>query len=154
MKEILLTQDLITIVDDWNYDWLNQWKWKALKGKKTYYAARSVRSSSSTILMHREIMKAQSSELVDHKNGDGLINAEDNLRICTRSVNAQNILPRESYQGVRYIKRCRKWRAVIGFNYDTIHLGMFETAEAAALAYNKRAIILYGKDAKINIINL
>ena len=35
MKIIQLTKGQVTRVDDWNYQWLNQWNWQAKKVKKT-----------------------------------------------------------------------------------------------------------------------
>ena len=41
MKEIELTQGQITLIDDEDFKYLNQWNWWAAKRKNTYYAARS-----------------------------------------------------------------------------------------------------------------
>ena len=40
MKKILLTQNQVALVDDQDYDWLNQWKWCAIQGRYTFYAMR------------------------------------------------------------------------------------------------------------------
>jgi len=45
-----------------------------------------------------------------------------------------------------------RYRAVISVNRKSIHIGMFDTAEEAALAYNKKSKELYGDDGKINVI--
>jgi hypothetical protein len=37
MKKIRLTQGKITLVDDKDFDYLNQWKWYAQKSHNTYY---------------------------------------------------------------------------------------------------------------------
>ncbi len=45
-----------------------------------------------------------------------------------------------------------RFRAVISVNRKSVHIGMFDTAEEAALAYNKKSKELYGEDGKQNII--
>ena len=61
MKEITLTQGQIAIVDDEDFEFLNQFKWYAHKSNKTFYAGRNItmqsQSKRKTIFMHREIMK-------------------------------------------------------------------------------------------------
>jgi hypothetical protein len=46
----------------------------------------------------------------------------------------------------------RRYRAVISHNGAPIHIGMYDTAEEAAAAYNKLSTQLYGKDAKLNTL--
>jgi hypothetical protein len=92
MKLISLTQGKFAQVDDWNYDWLMQWKWYANKNRDTYYAVRKckINGKESAILMHREIMGTPIELVVDHINHDGLNNMEYNLRNCTESQNQRN----------------------------------------------------------------
>jgi hypothetical protein len=42
---------------------------------------------------------------------------------------------------------------VISINRKSVHLGMFATAEEAALAYNAKSLELYGHDGKLNEMN-
>lgn len=46
MKEIKLTQGKITLVDDKDFKYLNQWKWCAHKGGRTYYVVRNGRDET------------------------------------------------------------------------------------------------------------
>lgn len=39
-----------------------------------------------------------------------------------------------------------------GYNYSSLFLGYFDSEEEAALAYNIKAVELYGEFAKLNII--
>ena len=42
MKEIPLTQGKVALVDNSNYDWLNQWKWCAHWERGRWYAVRAM----------------------------------------------------------------------------------------------------------------
>jgi group I intron endonuclease len=55
------------------------------------------------------------------------------------------------YKGVTFNKRSGKWTAVI-YNNGKIHLGTFDSATDAAIAYNKKSIELFGENAFLNII--
>lgn len=54
------------------------------------------------------------------------------------------------YRGVYY--RRNKPHSTIQFGNKTYYLGKFNTEEEAAIAYNKKAIELFGNNAKLNII--
>jgi len=56
------------------------------------------------------------------------------------------------YIGVYLRKDSNKWRAYIRYNGERINIGTFDTEINAALAYNNKAIELYGDKAKLNII--
>lgn len=92
MKKIPLTQGHFAIVDDADYEWLNQWKWRAKKAAYLSYAARSVRvnGKTETVYMHRLIMDCPKGKEVDHANRVTFDNRRDNLRICERSENQKN----------------------------------------------------------------
>jgi len=69
-KEIQLTQGKVAIVDDEDFEYLNQWKWYA----NNNYAIRSFTVSKSKVLrisMHREIMKPQKGFVIDHLDATG-----------------------------------------------------------------------------------
>lgn len=52
------------------------------------------------------------------------------------------------------IKGKEKWGACIGYHNKNHHLGYYQIEEEAALAYDKKAIELYGEDAKVNFSNM
>jgi group I intron endonuclease len=56
------------------------------------------------------------------------------------------------YMGVTRVKN--RWISSIVKNKKEIYLGSFFTEIQAALAYNKKAIELYGEDARINILSI
>lgn len=91
-------------------------------------------------------------KLVSAKDGNKLNCVLDNLVWRTRAVASRQrkTTSDTGYTGV--YKEHGKYRALISFKGSTIHLGMFPTAEEAALAYNKKSFELFGEEGKINII--
>ena len=61
-------------------------------------------------------------------------------------------VPRKSmYTGVHYDKRGKKkWKAIINYQKKVYSLGYHDTEEEAARAYDKKALELYGKSARLN----
>ena len=91
---------------------------------------------------------------VDHKNRDRLDNRWANLREANQSQNGANIgLLRSNtsgFKGVSFHKRARKWHAYIKSGRRRIHLGLHETAEDAAAAYDAAAKRIFGDFALTN----
>lgn len=94
--------------------------------------------------------------VIDHKDGNRANNAIDNLRDCTRSQNLQNMKRQKNNKcgkkGVsqRPHAKTKTWRATIRHNGKLIHLGNFETKEAAHDAYVQAAKRLFGEYAREN----
>lgn len=159
MKEILLTKGQVALVDDADYDWLNQWKWNAQSNKHTFYANRTVcvKGIKKGISMHRLIMGLTDRIFeVDHRDRNGLNNQRANLRVCTHKQNAVNRggfkNQTSKHKGVYFHKRDGNWRGGIKNNGITIHLGMFDNETDAAIAYNNKSIELNGEFAKLNAV--
>lgn len=159
MKEIILSKtgtknhNLIAVVDDWNYEWLNKYNWYAKRDKTTYYAARrdipNAKGKRTVIYMHNEIMKTPKYLKCDHINHNGLDNQEHNLRNGTQSQNCANrTRDITRYKGVYIVNN--KIRAQIKVKGHTLFLGNFKTKEFAAKAYDKAAIIHFGEFATLN----
>jgi hypothetical protein len=116
---------------------------------------------TETIYLHKliaekflEKAKTSTKNLVGTKNGNKLDCRLDNIVYRSRSVASRK---RKSSSKVGYTgvyKENNRYRAVISINRKSVHLGMFDTAEEAALAYNKKSRELYGEDGKINVIKL
>jgi hypothetical protein len=152
MKKIELTQGQFALVDDEDFEYLNQWKWYVAKGKYTNYAQRMDRSSGKrkTVRMSRVILKTKTGFVSDHKDGNGLNNQKSNLRNCTRHENAMNkrIANRGKtsiYRGVSWYSRYKKWKACILSGKDRKHIGYFDNEIEAAKAYDKKAISCFGE---------
>lgn len=103
--------------------------------------------------LHRILMPGYAQ--VDHINGNRLDNRLVNLRGCDNQENNCNKGPnsknRSGYKGVHKLPSGR-WCAQITANYKCRSLGVFDTPEAAALAYNKAARELHGDFAYQNEI--
>lgn len=88
---------------------------------------------------------------LDHINFDRSDNRIENLREANRGQNTQRT-SRESFGKSKYlgvkVDSCGFFIAAAGKNY----LGYFRDEVSAALAYNKAAVEMYGKFAKVNKI--
>jgi len=160
MKLIPLSQGKTTMVDDEDYEYLNQWKWNvtAKTPGGCFYAVRksSIKlGKRKPIRMHREIIGVPPPGMfVDHIDGNGLNNQRNNLRFATPSQNQWN---RKSFGGASQFKgvsihHTGKWVARMVKNKKTVYIGFFTTETAAAMAYNAAAIIHHGPFAKLNNI--
>ena len=144
MKEIKLTQNKVALVDDEDFEYLNQWKWHAEKGKCTFYAKRTVpigKGKYTTLRMH-EIIAGKGIKHIstaDHIDGDGLNNQKNNLRIVTHRQNMQNkhLAKTSRFPGVCFDKNRNKWTSQINKGNNHQNLGRFSTEDEAFEVYRK-----------------
>ena len=127
-----------------------------VKNVKWYYHGGYV-ASKKVGLLHRFLTKAPPGMCVDHINGDTLDNRLCNLRVCSHQGNMRNSRKQKNntsgYVGVvRYFFNNSKFVAQITLDDRKIHLGIFDTAEEAARAYNTAAKKYFGEFARLNII--
>jgi hypothetical protein len=123
--------------------------WKKADGKyktETIYLHKLI---AERFLAHE---KTTTSNLVGTKNGNKLDCRLANIQYRSRSVASRKrkTSSKAGYTGV--YQENNRFRAVISINRKSVHIGMFDTAEEAALAYNKKSKELYGEEGKINII--
>ena len=155
--EIPLTQGEYAIVDDDDYDYLMQWKWSVLSpgtGKNKLYAARALRKGEPGYVpkwkmrMHHAVVGEVT--LVDHKNGDGLDNRRSNLRVATIAQNNYNLPARGfvPFKGVRVYGD--QFTAHIVAEGTALRLGIFDTEEEAAHAYDAAARVHHAEFAYLN----
>lgn len=114
---------------------------------------------TETIYLHKLIAekflahkRRNGKNLVGAVNGNKLDCRLENIVYRSRSVASRK---RKSSSKVGYTgvyKENNRYRAVISVDRKSVHIGMFTTAEEAALAYNKKSRELYGENGKINVI--
>jgi hypothetical protein len=160
-KEIQLTQGKVALVDDKDFEFLNQFKWFASSnGDGDWYVCRRGRNNGKriTIRMHNMILPSHKGFLPDHKNRDGLDNQRENLRLATPSQNQHNkqkrVLSSSCFKGVSWCKRDKAWGAKIVLHKKCISLGNFKSEIQAALAYDEGAKKYHGEFASPNFIEV
>lgn len=158
MAQITLSTGDVVLVDDDDVRLLSGYRWylHAPKAANVRYAAANIKDDSGkrrTVGMHRLLMEPGKGFEVDHINGNGLDNRRSNLRIVTRRQNLQNqrkaCATASRYRGV-YRNRGR-WCARITLDYKAFYLGSFASEEAAAAAYDSKAVELFGEYARLNL---
>jgi hypothetical protein len=161
MKKIPLTRGKYALVDDDDFEWLSQWKWRCTFHGYAYRSPRvkGDRLKRLSIFMHREINKTPAGKQTDHIDGNRLNNIKSNLRSCSSAENGRNRkvnrnkrdgLPKGVYlhytrkiTGVKmYIARITTSKGV------KINLGCYNSIQDAKSAYQKKAEEIYGEFAK------
>ena len=102
-------------------------------------------------VLHRELLglhgKDSLETVVDHINGNKQDNRRSNLRVVSRCQNAFNSRVRPMYRGrnrsseYRGVSRLKsgRWQAYIKINTQRKNLGVFDTENEAAFAWNVAA---------------
>lgn len=86
----------VCIVDPEDFEWANQWRWRAHPNKNglKYYASRAFKGTR--LYLHKEILirkchpPTKNHCIGDHLDGDSLNNRRSNLRRATPSQNGRN----------------------------------------------------------------
>lgn len=150
-KEIQLSQGMVAIVDDEDFEWLSQYVYYYVSS--TGYARRV--DGYSRKYMHRDITKCPDDLHVDHINGNRLDNRRENLRIVTVSQNHMNrirlpISKTSIYRGVSAYTMRGMWQAQIHKSGKILHFGHFKDEAEAALVYDIACRILFGEYGRPN----
>jgi hypothetical protein len=150
---IPLTQGQNAIVDVEDFERLSQFNWTAewSKEARTFYAFRQVDGKS--LRMHTFIMGVLH---VDHRNHEGLDNRKQNLRKCSGSQNQANLRKstrnKSGFKGVSWNTSRKQWVAQLQCRGKHYWLGLFNTKEEAARAYDEAAKIHHGEFAVLNFL--
>lgn len=156
MREIPLTQGKVALVDDEDFEEVNQFKWYANKIGSIFYAARAIRIGGRLIhiRMHRYLLNALSGQETDHRNHNGLDNRRENIRTCSHAENSRNKQNcrggSSKFKGVYWDKKNRKWKAQIMSDGRCLNLGRFVGEVDAAKIYDKAAMKFFGEFAFLN----
>jgi hypothetical protein len=125
--------------------------WPLIDGYRWYQSRAGYAFSPQVGLMHRRLVAAEPGKLgehVDHRNFNKLDNRHENLRCCSQAQNNLRSRKRNTpwpYKGIRRTAS-GKWQARI----KQVYLGSFNTAEAAAGAYDDAARKIFGHFACCN----
>ena len=140
MKEISLTKGKVAIVDDEDFEYLNQWKW-SFDGS---YATRSKhikinknKYKSKKVYLHH-LLVDRSNGVIDYKKRNKLDNRRLNVRVVSVASNIRNGKLRKNNKsgitGVYFDKNKHKWLSQIMVNKKHISLGAYESKELAIKA--------------------
>jgi hypothetical protein len=152
-RTIELTQGKVALVDDRDFEYLNQWKWQAMQNSGTWYAVRTIYSPcKKSIKMHRLITGAPDGMLVDHFNMDGLDNRRANLRVCTKAENMCNRGKQaNNTTGFKGVFRSKdRYLVQITVDGRIKSIGRYATPEEAARVYDQAALKYHGRFARLN----
>lgn len=154
--KVPLTQGYFALISPDDAEEVLAYKWCASVGRgKRVVAMRSYRLGDKTVsvLMHRFVAKPMGLH-VDHIDRNPLNNQRENLRLVTHPINRQNTSKQSNnttgFKGVMVDRRSGKWFARIKAFGTTHYLGVHETPELAAQAYDVAAIRLLGPLASTN----
>jgi hypothetical protein len=132
--------------------------YEIIKSRKWYKSKLGYVTDCRANYLNVVLLNPQKGYVTDHKNGNGLDNRRNNLRICTQQQNVFNQKKRTTktssrYKGVSFSKRANKFIAYISCNYKRTYIGTYKNEIDAARAYNNKAIEYFGEYAKLNTIN-
>ncbi|HDZ37293.1 MAG TPA: hypothetical protein ENH62_03230 [Marinobacter sp.] len=154
MKEVVLTQGKVALVDDADFERVAAFKWYARQEKRRphcWYATRS-NGKNKTTYLHRFILDAPKGLDVDHKDWDGLNCQRANLRLATHSQNNMNRAIKAHNQtgftgiDVHY-RRPKPYRGRVQIKKKRIYTKSFSTLEEAVTARAELVRKFYGEFA-------
>jgi len=145
------------LYDACDADKVEPYSWYIMKGykKKTYYAKRNLPrradgSRPATLLMHRVLTECPKGMMVDHRNGNGLDNRQENMRVCTMSQNQMNRgKTSQNSTGFKGVYKTgdsmlNPYSAKIQKDGKVYCLGHYRTAEEAHEVRKKKEKALFG----------
>ena len=150
MAELMLPSGLVALVDDAVLAAvLAVGPWHVRRERRRLYVRRLLSSARRQQYLHKFLTGYP---MTDHANGNGLDNRRSNLRPCNDAQNQANRVPVHSRSGFRGVTRRQsgRWQATIKRDGRMIYLGLYDTPEAAARAYDAAAVEAWGEYARPN----
>lgn len=152
MKKIKLYKGQFALVDDEDFEYINQWNWHlSING----YARAYNKKIKKHILMHQIIMNVKTDrklKQIDHINMNKLDNQRKNLRVVSSSENHMNNFLKTNTSGhknIYWAAWAKSWRVLIGAEQKSIHLGYFKSLKEAILARNNGIKKYHGEFGRI-----
>jgi hypothetical protein len=134
-------------------DEIDQALWAAHAWRRDARPYFRARIKGKMLALHRVIADAAPGQIVDHIDGDPMNCRRSNLRVCDSSGSARNRgrkrTSKSPYKGV-WLKPSGRWQAIIMVDKKFKSLGVHDTAELAARAYDVAAKRLHGEFARLN----
>ena len=114
---------------------------------------------TETIYLHKLLaevflgdQKTSEKYLAGTINGDKLDCRIENITWRTRANASRLRKPSNAFGYTGVYQEKKRYRAVITAHGKSIHIGMYDTAAAAAQAYNQKSRELFGDEGKQNVI--
>ena len=137
------------MVDAADFHLVSQYHWTY--GKRGYPSAKINRQN---VTLHKLLFPNTRGLDIDHISGNKLDNRRANLRLCTHQENMFNQRIRTTnssgYTGVSYHKSAKSYEAYINFCGRKRYLGLYHSAEEAAMARDHAALEVHGEYARLN----
>jgi hypothetical protein len=127
------------LVDDDDAELVSAYRWGNLVNGYISCGVPHPSGGQRTIYLHRLVLGLDFGDRRegDHKNLDKLDNRRENLRVASRSQNAQNVPSQggtSRYRGVAWHKAHKRWRAYVFLDGRQAFHGYFESELDAARA--------------------
>jgi hypothetical protein len=150
MPSLSLNARQAALIDEVDLERVSALPWHAHRTGPNRVCAVNRTPGRPVLQMHRFILGAKAGEIVDHINGDPLDNRRCNLRIVTPRQNSMNRRASSTSGYLGVTASGGKFQAGIWPDRMHINLGRYDTAIAAAAAYNGAARAIYGEFARLN----
>jgi len=158
-KEIKLQNGGAALVSVEDYERLSEHRWfRSSAGyahRQGWHGKQGKGGVHWTVWMHREVNGTPDDSFTDHINGIKLDNRRENLRTvnkCQNSANRPKIRRKElssSLKGVSFHTASGLWRSRINLSGKE-HTSYHKSQKEAAIAYNAKALELFGEYAQLN----